>query len=201
MFISQLTVFFLMLIIFPKYLQVFRESGFKTDLKLAREPIKSSRKLFTKIGEEIDIEGFIYKIVGYKVESPCYLENIRLFKKEIENFVGEEIGDYYLLRDSIKIKLDSGFINFIAGASRTVMISIITLLISSIFITKLIDILNSGTTTIEVLTLIIQCLNFIVFSLVIIYMFFLSTSSNNNRARLLLSVVEIIINDKEKYQK
>ncbi|MFC7688159.1 hypothetical protein [Ureibacillus sp. GCM10028918] len=189
-----------MAIFLPQYLKFFREKGYKTDLELAKQQVSSQYKLFTNLGDEIDTDELILRIVGYKEEKINVIDNLKEFKQDTEIFVGEELVDYYLLRDALKNSLNNGFANFIANTSKTIAVSMLTLIISGFFITKTIDILNHGTTTFEILTLIIQCLNFLLFSLTILYMFFSTMSGKNNRARLLSSIVDIIIQEKQKLE-
>lgn len=197
-FLTQITIFLIMLFFLKPYLTEFRKRSDKDELKLVKEQSKRKCKLFIRLGEEFDTDLFIYETVGELDERNSDLADLKVFKARIIEKIGPNVNDYYLIREAIHLKLNSGFLYFLSDISKKILVSALTVAISGLFVTRAINIIINDESKWGLLTLISQCVNFGLFTLTVIYMFHYSFKGMKYRALLLKSIVELIIKEKEK---
>lgn len=195
--LTQVTILLSMFVLLKPYLKAFRDSSDHDELKLVKSFRNASSKLYTCLGDEFDTDLFIYETVGDIDSSTGDLANIKLFKIKLTEKIGNNLNDYYLLREAIEIKLKSGFLYFLSDITNKILVSAITVILSGLFITKAINIINNDESEWGLLTLLIQCANFGLITLIIVYMFFYSFKGMKNRASLLKNVIDLIIKEKE----
>lgn len=193
----QVGFFIFILLFLEPYLKSFCENSDSSDLKLIKEQNSKRRKLFTRLGGEFDTDLFIYEIVGDQDEGISDLADLKMFKARVIEKVGPNINDYYLIREAIEIKLKSGYLYLLSDISKKVLISTVTVIISGLFITNAINIINNDESKLALLTLLIQFANSGLITLTIIHMAYYSFKGMKNRASLLKSIIDLIISEKE----
>lgn len=196
--VTQVVVLIFIILLLEPYLKGFRDSSDNSEFKLVKEQNSKKRQLYIRLGDEFDTDLFIYEIVGNQKEGNNDLADLKMFKAKVIEKVGPNLHDYYIIRQAIEIKLKSGFLYFLSDISKKILISTITVIISGLFITSAINIINNNESKLGLLTLLIQFANSGLFTLIIIHMIFYSFKGMKNRALLLKSIIELIISEKEK---
>ncbi|MGG2054660.1 hypothetical protein ABFY48_09680 [Lysinibacillus pakistanensis] len=197
-FITQLTILIFIVLLLKPYLNALRDRSDNDDFKLAKDQNPRKCKLFIRVGEEFDTDLFIYEAVGDLDEGKSELADLKVFKTKIMEKIGSNLNDYYLIREAIDLKLKSGFIYFLSDISKKIFISAITVVISGLFVVRAINIINLDESKWSLLTLLFQCVNFGLLTLIFLYMFYYNFKGKRNRALLLKSIIDLIINEKEK---
>ncbi|MGE7114007.1 hypothetical protein [Lysinibacillus sp. NPDC047702] len=196
--LTQIGILIFILLLLNPYLSVFKDSSDKSELKMVKGQNAKKRKLFTRIGEEFDTDLFIYEVVGDLDEGVNSLADLKIFKAKIIEKIGPNLKDYYLIREAVDLKLKLGFLNFLSEISKKILISTITVIISSLFITNMIKVINDGESKWGFFILIVQFVNSSLFVLILIHIAYFSFKGMKNRAFLLKAIIDLIISEKEK---
>ncbi|UED78425.1 hypothetical protein FH508_0013215 [Lysinibacillus sp. CD3-6] len=196
--LTQLMILLLIGILLKPYLIATRNDSDKNDLNLVKKQRREKCKLYIRLGEEFDTDLFVYKIVGDLEGANDDLSDIRVFKAKMVEKLGPNLNDYYLIREVVELKLKSGFLNFLGGFAKQILISSITVIISGLFINNMITIINKGGNMWGLLELLIQLIISVILILVLIHLFYIGFKGTKNRALLLKSILDLIIKEKEK---
>ncbi|MGN4124871.1 hypothetical protein ACMGD3_07620 [Lysinibacillus sphaericus] len=199
-FLGMLFLSFILFYYTLKLLVWGREKFNKEEIENRLYKVKNRKmhySMFTWLGEEMDTDLIIYDLIGEDFEKTNTIESIKLFKRTVEIKVGEDLTDYYALRDFIQTGLKSNFSEYLKGTVgkltvSAVLVAIIPLVFKNNPIPEIKLDFNSDL-FISIIYIILYFFIFITFISIIYNMFI----KPRRRAKLLLSVLNIIIQEKE----
>ncbi|WP_431030040.1 hypothetical protein [Lysinibacillus sp. LZ02] len=167
----------------------------ESNLKFVKSSPKRMYILFNWLGEEKSSDRIIYELVGDIIDKPSTLETLRELKRVIENKIGEEMGDYYLIREMLKNSTKYNFGEYFNGLFQTIILgtigtTIVTLLIKEIKIPSKFDM--------DIIVLLLDIFIYSFFIIGFISILYQIVSKSKRRANTVLLVLDEIIKEKEK---
>ncbi|SEM13493.1 hypothetical protein SAMN04487786_1116 [Paenisporosarcina quisquiliarum] len=195
-FFVDVAVFLLTLWILLKFIKNAIRKDIDNNLKIVRGHRERYHSLFTWLGQEIHVDYVVYDIVGDKIEYHDIMVNLKLFKKCVEEKIGNDIKDYCLLREILDIHVNKNFLSFLSEMSKILFVSLITSIITSTVVTKFTSLTNEKWDLFEFSSLIINiglCAVFFIFALTLFYNVYNKTK---NRTLVLMKVLDLIIKEK-----
>lgn len=195
-FSIDVTFFLLIVYLFSKFVDKAIQKDINNNLKIVKGHRKRHYSLFTWLGQEIYTDYVVYDIVGNKIEYHDTIVNLKLFKKCIEEKIGDDINDYLLLREVLDIHVNKNFLSFLSGISKVLFLSVLTSIVTSTLVTKFTSLTSEKWDVYEISSLIINICLFTVFFIFTLTLFYNAFSKSKNRTLVLIKVLDLIIKEK-----
>ncbi|MGE8004228.1 hypothetical protein [Lysinibacillus sp. NPDC093216] len=158
---------------------------------------KMHYSMFTWLGEEIDTDLILFDLIGEEFEKTDSIDTMKRVKEVIVNKMGNDLTDYYVLRDFVQAGLKNNFSEYLKGSISKITVSaaflaILPLIFKNISISNLKFEINDYT----IINIIFIILYFFI-SITFISIFYNMFIKPKRRAKLLLNVLNIIIKNME----
>ncbi|MGE7917955.1 hypothetical protein ACQKM9_03265 [Viridibacillus sp. NPDC093762] len=169
-------------------------SANKKQLKNAKQKKFKSKYLFTWLGDEPPLDYLFFDIVGHTRVHLDFKQNLVDFKLMVREKLGEDLEDYYLLRDVLKLRLNKSFLQIIGDYSKSIFPGIVIAFTTAYFIQRA----NNSENTFDLYRIYIYFILFVLFIIFVLINIGFTFARERNRAEMLLLVLERIIEeDKE----
>ncbi|TQR26828.1 hypothetical protein C7Y47_24145 [Lysinibacillus sphaericus] len=189
--VGNIVVFLLLPILLFSYLylmllsRMVNRSSFKKAKKIFRK--KKKVPLFEWIADEPSVDVLMYEILKSETTSNNLKEDLLKIKNEVEEYVGDDINNYLLLKEILNQRLSSGIESMMRNFIKTTFASIFTSAITTMVINKFeIDFVNS------IILLFGVCIVIMVGFFSYNFMF----TRKRNRIEILIVILDSIITDK-----
>ncbi|MGE6601500.1 hypothetical protein ACQKEY_07215 [Lysinibacillus fusiformis] len=194
--IASFIIFYYTLIVFVWMRKKFNENEIKNRLYNVKNR-KIHYSMFTWLGEEIDTDLILFDLIGEEFEKTDSIDTLKRVIKLIKSKVGNDITDYYILRDFVHAGLKNNFSEYLKGSISKFTVSaaflaILPLIFKNISIANIKFEINEYT----MINIVFLILYFFI-SITFISIFYNMFIKPKRRAKLLLNVLNIIINDME----
>ncbi|MFJ7662387.1 hypothetical protein ACIQXW_08295 [Lysinibacillus sp. NPDC097162] len=189
LFLLALIILFLIAIISLIQSKRVNKTQYNEAEKLSQGKAGESVPIFTWIADEPSIEKLFFDIIGKEKSVGNFKEDILNLKQKVIDYIGENIYDYYILKNVLQQRLDGGIVNIFRATSKSVITSVVTACITTLVLNKLeLDYYLS----IAILLGLIGLLLYSIFSASYVFV------RQKNRLEILIQIINTIIYEKEK---
>lgn len=188
--VSIVVVILLPILLFSYlYLMLVSRMANRSSFKKAKKVFRKKKKipLFVWIADEPSVDVLMYEILKSETTSNNLKEDLLKIKKKVEEYVGDDINNYLLLKEILNQRLSSGIETMMRNFIKTTFASIITSAITTIVINKFeIDFVKS----------IISLYTISIALMVGFFSYNFMFTRKRNRIEILIVILDSIIKDK-----